>query len=86
MWCIIGHRVEHDYGYGGYKGTSTHTEGVVATFDTEQMAEDYLEKSKLKQPKYRHKYRSSSLCSSWDNCCVEEYISEYNLWFRYSHF
>ena len=56
--------------YTGHADVEEET-GVVATFDTKQMANEYVEKSKLKQPHTSRKFRRKSLLWYWDDVEVE---------------
>lgn len=76
-WVLIGSYEEHEYAYGGYTGNSKWVEEEIATFDTEKMARDYIEKSKLKNPKdYRRPFRKNSLLSRFRYAEVEIYDPE----------
>ena len=77
-WVLIGSYEEHEYGYGGYTGRSEWVEDKIATFDTEKMARDYIEKSKLKNPAdYRRPFKKKSLLHDYRYAEVEIYEPEY---------
>lgn len=46
---------------------------IIATFDTEKMAKDYLSSAKLKNPNHMSKFKRKSLLSGYDQAWVEEY-------------
>jgi hypothetical protein len=76
-YVIIGYEVIHEYGYGGWTGRVEAKEENVATFDTRQMAVDYIEKSKLKNPKNRDRpFKKGSLLMNYESARVEEYYPE----------
>ena len=79
MYCIIGEINEVYQERYGDPYTDHYTEEVIATFDSEQEAKDYIKKSELKQT-IRHTYASNDVYrkrSLLSNCVyarVEEYL------------
>jgi len=74
MWAIYGTEYE-DY-YGRNCSCMLEQERIIATFDTRKAAEDYLQKSKLKNPKRHHKFRSKSLLMLCEYAHVDKYYSD----------
>lgn len=71
---IIGHRVDHEYGYGGWTGKTTDVDEVVAIFDEEKNARRYIKDSRLKNPRNRERpFRSKSLLSEFQSASIEEH-------------
>lgn len=71
---IIGHRVDHEYGYGGWTGKKTDVDEVVATFDEEKDARRYIKDSRLKNPRDRERpFRSISLLSGFQDATIGEH-------------
>ena len=58
--------------YGDCPHCSPSAKVVIATFDTRKMAQDYIKKSKLKNPSYRKIYRQSSLLSGYEYVSLAE--------------
>lgn len=82
MMFAIKARYEHynQVGIGG-EWEVTETEDIVALFSTRERAEEYIEKSRLKQVRRRTFapnviFRSNSLLSTASEAWVEEYVSE----------
>ena len=73
-WAIYGTNYEDNYGRNC--SCMLEEERIVATFDTEKSAKDYLQKSELKNPKWQHKFRSKSLLSLCEYAHVDEYYSD----------
>ncbi len=73
MWAIYGARYD-DY-YGQCCCNNISDDIVIATFDTKKSAEKYLKKSRLKNPKWQHKFRFKSLLSMCEYAHVSEYES-----------
>jgi len=72
---IIGIRIDYDYGYGGYTGNRTDVHKIVATFDKENDAHQYIEDSKLKNPTNRKRpFRHKSLLANFERAVVEKEI------------
>lgn len=72
---IVGYRVEHEYGYGGWTGKKTDIREVVATFDCEEDAVAYIEDSKLKNPPKginESPFKSKSLLDSFRRAEIED--------------
>ena len=70
MFELIGISIHHEYAYGGWTGREDRIEGVVATFDSLKIAEEYIEKSRLKHPLKRDfPFKHKSLLS---NCSYAE--------------
>ncbi len=69
---LIGCRTDYEYGYGGYTGDTTYVEEVVATFDNEKDAIQYIKDSRLKNPRKSYRpFRATSLLSSFEDASVE---------------
>lgn len=48
-------------------------EEYVARFSSRKNAEQYLEASKLKKPRWSHKYRYASLLCAYDDAWIEKF-------------
>lgn len=80
---VVGYRVEHEYGYGGWIRKKTRTRDVVATFDYPEDAVAYIKDSKLKNPYDRQRpFKKKSLLSLFEFVTIEvitkDYIPPYN--------
>lgn len=70
---IVGYRVEYEYGYGGWTGETTDIDEIVATFDNEKDARQYIEDSKLKNPKNKMRpFKTESLLNIFQYAIIEE--------------
>ena len=77
---LYGLREEAEYGYGGWTGRREEIRELVATFDTEEMAEAYVRASRLKNSqnygmRFRpgsFRYRASSLLRNYASYEIEE--------------
>ena len=69
-YVIIGYKEE--YVYKGHI-MSERAEEEIATFDTEQQAKDYIEKSRLKNPTGKGPFRTKSLLYPYHWAEVAEY-------------
>ena len=81
-WCIIGTSNDVYQDKIGEPYLDHYAEEVIATFDTKEMAEDYIKKSRLKQPKRRSfastiMFRSKSLLSGCEDAEAQEFEEEY---------
>ena len=79
MWCIEAGYIEHGYGYGGWTGNKEEVEDIVALFTSEELAKDYVEKSRYKNGKRqqfkRYKvFKAKSLLHSYEWAEVHEYV------------
>ena len=78
MYCIIGEINEVYQERYGDPYTDHYTEEVIATFDSEKEAEDYIKKSALKQV-IRNTYAANQVYKK--NCllsgCVEARVEKY---------
>jgi len=72
MWAIYGTEYE-DYYHGCRNACCYTTESLVATFDTEKSAKDYLRKSKLKNTKGNRKFKKKSLLSYYEYADISKY-------------
>ena len=80
IWVIIGSYMESEYGYGGYTGKSDWIDEKIATFDTKQMALNYIKKAELKyktKPSFNThntpRFRKKSLLRGFVYTSVEIY-------------
>lgn len=70
---IVGHRVEHEYGYGGWTGDKTDVSRIVATFDYKKDALAYIKDSRLKNPSNKKRpFKQKSLLSFFEDAEIEE--------------
>jgi hypothetical protein len=56
MFELVGHRTDHEYGYGGWTGETTDVEEILATFDDEKAAEQYIQDALLAKWKKTERY------------------------------
>jgi hypothetical protein len=76
---IIGHRVDHEYGFDGFTGKKIDIGEVVATFDNKKDACQYIKNSRLKNPRNRERpFRLKSLLVGFEFATIEEHDD--NLW------
>ena len=77
IYELYGLREDYDYGYGGTPGSIYEVRVLVATFDSEELAKEYVKKSELKNSQHlyglrmrygKHRYRASSLLRSYADC------------------
>ena len=88
MYCIIGETIDGYQEEIGGDFKSRTTEEIVATFDKEEDAEEYIEKAKLKQPKrgmygngdtvFRMKTLLCGCSYAFVSICVEAYPPPHN--------
>ena len=78
MFNLVGCRTDHEYGYGGWTGVTTDKEEVVATFDLEKDAHEYIKKARLKNPKRldHRPFRNKSLLTNYEYAEVVEEVKE----------
>ena len=77
MYVLIGVREENEYSYHSYTGRTHCIEERLAAFDTEQMAKDYVNSSKLKNPKNKNRpFKKNSLLVNCKWAEIEQYIPE----------
>lgn len=70
---LVGYRIDHEYGYGGWTGCKEDVREIVATFDREKDALAYVKNSRLKNPSDRERpFKQKSLLSSFEGAEVEE--------------
>lgn len=75
IYELVGIRDENEYGYGGYTGNINTTQEIVATFDSEEAANAYVEKSKLRGQKIgrtQKKFRNNSLLAGYTDYEIRE--------------
>lgn len=73
MFNLIGYRVDHEYGYGGWTGETIDIVEVVATFDTEKDARTYIRNATLKNANYftERPFRKKSLLCDFKDADVK---------------
>lgn len=70
---LVGSRTDYEYGYGGYTGKTTNVNEIVATFDNEKDAYQYIKKSRLKNPRNNERpFKQKSLLTHFQFATVEE--------------
>lgn len=81
MYYLIG--IRYDYTPNSYTGKSeeSETRDIIASFDTEDLASEYIRYSKLKSPKREiwssdMPFKKKSLLGSYSYAEIEEYIPE----------
>jgi hypothetical protein len=69
---VVGYRIDHEYGYGGWTGKRTNIREVVATFYCEKDAVAYIEDSTLKNPPIcKSPFRKKSLLAGFEYAEIE---------------
>jgi hypothetical protein len=80
MYCIIGYQTEYTPSLEGGPAREDEIEEIVATFDTKEMAENYIKKAKLKKFKSEvwsrgFAFKQASVLSLYASAEVHEYIN-----------
>lgn len=71
MYCIKTWKTHrYSYDFEDSETTIPTEETIVCTFDTKELAEKYLEKSKLRSPN-THMFKKNSLLRYYDSAAVE---------------
>jgi len=77
LYELYGLRNDYEPGYGDRQGSMHETRELIATFDNEKLAKEYVKKSELKNPdRSDYKYRSSSLLRYYDDFEIVLHIPE----------
>lgn len=78
MWVLIGSCQDMTIRYTNDSPWNEWTNENLATFSSKELAEEYVEKSRLKSPKDRKlPFRQTSLLSNSQYAEIEEYYPEY---------
>ena len=77
IYELYGLREDLDYGYGSDPISVYEVRNLIATFDSEELAKEYVKKSELKNPQHlyglrmrygKYRYRASSLLRGYADC------------------